>query len=79
MSAQTFLDTIHTRSGIRFLVEANTLSQAESRVRDPVIAQTLTAMLRQTLDEITQVEPYRGPTQLAEHKLLFRADAFHRK
>ncbi|MFN3595588.1 MAG: hypothetical protein ACK4TK_13060 [Thiobacillaceae bacterium] len=79
MSARTFIYTVHTRSGIRFLIEADNLTQAEIRARDPVIARTLTAMLRQALSEIERIEPYRGPQHLAERKLLFKTDAFSRR
>lgn len=79
MSARTFLYTVHTRSGIRFLIEADNLAQAETRARDPVIFRTLSAMLRQALSEIDHIEPYRGPQHLAERRLLFKADAFCRR
>ncbi len=73
MSARTFLYTVHTRSGIRFLIEADNLTQAETRARDPVILRTLSAMLRQALSEIDHIEPYRGPQHLAERRLLFKS------
>lgn len=79
MSARTFLYTVHTRSGIRFLIEADNIAQAETRARDLVIIQTLTAMLRQALAEIERIEPYRGPIHLAERKLVFRAEVFRKK
>lgn len=76
MSARTFLYTVHTRTGIRFLIEADNLAQAEVRARDPVIIQTLTAMLRRALSAIDRIEPYRGPLHLAERRLIFKADDF---
>lgn len=78
MSARTFLYTVHTRSGIRFLIEADNLAQAETRARDLVILRTLIAMLRRALSEIDHIEPYREPKHLAERRLIFRAEVFRK-
>jgi hypothetical protein len=76
VARKTFLYTVHTRCGITFQVEAANLEQAQTRARAPVIARTVSGLIRAALTDIERVEPHRGPAYAGGGHLVFRDENF---
>lgn len=71
-----FLYTVRTQCGIKFHIEANSVLEAEQRVRHPAIARELANLLSVVLADIRSIEFHRGPTHRVDERLVFRDDVF---
>ena len=79
-SAKRFnIYTVKTASGISFNLEASTYSEACARANDPVIAEEIARMMKIAVSNVSRVELFQGPMNLANRKLVFQDRLFRKQ